>query len=86
MLLQTTKFKEEGVLTPEEFIAAGDHLVNHFGTWSWSSGGKAPVEYLPADKQFLVTRNGKIKIDCIQIQVISLNSSLLQEMQRHGIL
>lgn len=55
---QESKFKETGVLTPEEFVAAGDHLVSHFGTWSWSPGGKGPVDYLPADKQFLVTKNG----------------------------
>jgi len=56
--LTTSRFKEEGVLTPEEFMAAGDLLVNKCPTWSWQSGlSTKKVDYLPADKQFLITRN-----------------------------
>lgn len=32
--LKETKFLEKGVLTPEEFVLAGDHLVNKCGTWA----------------------------------------------------
>lgn len=41
-VLTESRFKETGVLTPEEFIAAGDHLVHHCPTWSWTkaSNGK----------------------------------------------
>ncbi|MCO5595974.1 hypothetical protein L7F22_050026 [Adiantum nelumboides] len=30
-------FKEKGVLTPDEFVVAGDNLVGKCPTWSWPS-------------------------------------------------
>ncbi|KAI9500762.1 autophagocytosis associated protein [Coemansia spiralis] len=57
-VLKNSKFKETGVLTPEEFVAAGDYLVYKCPTWTWEKGNpNKRREYLPADKQFLVTRN-----------------------------
>ncbi|KAL9655087.1 hypothetical protein ABK040_008868 [Willaertia magna] len=51
-------FYERGVLTPEEFVKAGDLLVSKCPTWSWSSGEESKrKDYLPSDKQFLITRN-----------------------------
>ncbi|TPP67727.1 ubiquitin -conjugating enzyme ATG3 [Fasciola gigantica] len=56
-VLRTSKFRETGVITPGEFVAAGDFLVHHCPTWQWAVGDKASKTYLPPDKQFLVTRN-----------------------------
>lgn len=51
-------FKEEGVLTPEEFVLSGDHLVRTCPTWAWQGGDPSKAKgYLPKDKQFLITRN-----------------------------
>jgi len=57
-LLKDSKFYETGYLTPEEFVAAGDFLVYKCPTWSWESGEESKKrDYLPKDKQFLMTRN-----------------------------
>jgi ubiquitin-like-conjugating enzyme ATG3 len=58
-VLKESRFYQEGVLTPEEFISAGDYLTQKCPTWKWckSSQGIKPVDYLPEDKQYLVTLN-----------------------------
>ncbi|KAE9403910.1 hypothetical protein BT96DRAFT_989892 [Gymnopus androsaceus JB14] len=56
-VLKESKFKEHGRITPEEFVAAGDFLAYKFGMWSWEKGDSSKArDYLPADKQYLVTR------------------------------
>jgi ubiquitin-like-conjugating enzyme ATG3 len=54
----TSTFRSTGQVTPEEFVAAGDYIVYKFPTWSWSGAQPASkaVSYLPANKQFLITR------------------------------
>jgi ubiquitin-like-conjugating enzyme ATG3 len=54
----TSSFRTTGQITPEEFVLAGDYLVNKFPTWSWADASPITkrAAYLPAGKQFLVTR------------------------------
>ena len=45
------------VLTPEEFVRAGDFLVRACPTWSWEAGDPARARsFLPRGKQYLATR------------------------------
>ncbi|KAJ3981034.1 putative E2-like enzyme [Lentinula detonsa] len=56
-VLKESKFKEHGRITPEEFVAAGDFLAYKFPVWTWEKGDSSKArDYLPADKQYLVTR------------------------------
>ncbi|KAF8460323.1 autophagocytosis associated protein [Kalaharituber pfeilii] len=55
--LTVSKFRTTGEITMDEFVQAGDYLVYKFPTWSWSGGdAKHRNPGLPADKQFLVTK------------------------------
>ena len=58
-VLTESGFLDKGVLTPDEFVAAGDKLVALCGTWRWE-GGEAERRrpYLPDDKQYLTTSRG----------------------------
>lgn len=53
-----SQFLSNGVLTPEEFIEAGDLLCYKCPAWSWEScsDNSRRVSYLPSNKQFLITR------------------------------
>jgi len=68
-VLKESKFQEAGVLTPEEFVAAGDHLVHHCPSWQWAAGSQDGVrDYLPPEKQFLITRNVPCYKRCRQME------------------
>lgn len=65
-VLKDSKFLEKGVLTPEEFVLAGDQLTYKCPTWrydlstsnviSWEGGlDKLKNKNLPENKQFLVS-------------------------------
>jgi ubiquitin-like-conjugating enzyme ATG3 len=61
--LKTSAFLTRGVLTPSEFVAAGDELVYKCPTWSWEAGDPDKrKKHLPDDKQYLVTRGVPCKV------------------------
>ena len=67
----------EGMLTPEEFVQAGDALVHKCPTWKWSHG-KHQVDYLPPNKQFLITENvpcfSRVRDECpISLEKITVD-------------
>jgi len=59
----SSAFLTSGVLTPEEFVLAGDELVFKCPTWAWEGGDpKHRRKHLPPDKQYLITRN----VPCVE--------------------
>lgn len=56
-VLTESAFHDKGMLTPEEFVKAGDQLIRNCPSWKWECGEPSKVRpYLPADKQFLSTK------------------------------
>ncbi|KAI8895755.1 autophagocytosis associated protein [Globomyces pollinis-pini] len=82
-VLLNSKFKESGVITPEEFIAAGDFLSYKCPTWQWaSSDSSLKKDYLPDQKQYLITRN----VPCLKRVHDIIQDSLLPENEDDGFL
>jgi len=49
--LKESKFFEKGVLTPEEFLIAGENLTSKCPTWEWASAADGKVDdKLPPNK------------------------------------
>ena len=78
-VLKESKFVETGVLTPDEFVAAGDHLVHHCPSWKWVTGEEGSIkDYLPKEKQFLITRNVPCYKRCRQMEYQSEHEKVLE--------
>lgn len=78
-ILKNSKFKESGVLTPEEFVVAGDFLIHHCPTWHWCSCDTENLRpYLPKDKQFLRTKNVPCYKRCIQLENSDITENPLE--------
>ncbi|XP_075231509.1 ubiquitin-like-conjugating enzyme ATG3 isoform X2 [Lycorma delicatula] len=78
-VLKESKFRETGVITPEEFVAAGDHLVHHCPTWQWACGDEMRAKaYLPKNKQFLITRNVPCSRRCKEIEYCEEQEKVLE--------
>eukprot|EP00478_Filoreta_tenera_P002235 GABV01002296.1.p1 GENE.GABV01002296.1~~GABV01002296.1.p1 ORF type:complete len:238 (+),score=59.67 GABV01002296.1:2-715(+) len=57
-VLKESQFLEKGVLTPDEFVGAGDHLAFKCPTWAWEAGESSKAaSWLPPGKQMLATKN-----------------------------
>lgn len=84
-LLVASKFKETGVLTPAEFVLAGDLLCTKFPTWKWESGEPSKKrDYLPDNKQYLVTRNIPCATRASQMHTGNEdNDELLEDADEH---
>ncbi|XP_003388998.1 PREDICTED: ubiquitin-like-conjugating enzyme ATG3 [Amphimedon queenslandica] len=78
-VLKNSKFRESGMITPDEFVAAGDQLVYHCPTWQWESGeASRRKSYLPNGKQFLVTRKVPCYRRCHQMSVLPENEKVIK--------
>lgn len=76
-VLTESKFLEKGLLTPEEFVNAGDQLTAKCPTWTWQAGEAASAsKHLPPEKQFLITKNVPSER---RIKDLEAKASLVQE-------
>jgi len=76
--LKDSNFSKTGMLTPEEFVQAGDFLVENYPNWQWysfQSGKKKLMNFLPKDKQMLINNS----IRC------NKNQNIILEQNEYGV-
>jgi len=59
--MKESTFQRTGKLTPQEFIEAGDALVQKIPAWQWAKGDAAVLPFLPPDKKYLLLRGATSK-------------------------
>lgn len=76
-VLKESKFFEKGVLTPEEFLIAGENLTSKCQTWEWARSDDQKIDdKLPPERQFLVTK----KVSCeSRIKDVEVAAQSVQE-------
>ncbi|VVC44814.1 Autophagy-related protein 3,Autophagy-related protein 3, N-terminal,Autophagy-related protein 3, C- [Cinara cedri] len=79
-ILKESKFKETGVVTPQEFVIAGDHLVHTCPTWEWARGDESKTKsYLPKNKQYLITKKVPCLRRCKQIENCEVQENIVED-------
>lgn len=81
-VMKESKFKETGMITADEFVLAGDYLVYHCPTWCWNGAEPSKrKDYLPVDKQFLVTKNVPCYKRCSEMEVVGGKEAIVKVSQ-----
>ena len=92
-VLKQSKFKETGNITPEEFIVAGDFLIEACGAWKWMPASCKSMEkdFLPENKQYLMTRRvpcykrcKEIEYDGVHEKIIDISGDGSEEFNKNG--
>jgi len=83
--LSVSKFLEEGVLTPEEFVQAGDLLVLKCPSWSWH-GSKITQKGLPPERQYLLTKNvpSSMRVCALEAKSSTVENKYVEEDDGEG--
>lgn len=78
-VLKQSKFRQTGAITPEEFVAAGDHLVHQCPSWAWCpvSDQGTTKPYLPKDKQYLITKSVPCYKRCKDIEYVNIEEKIV---------
>ena len=76
--LKDNNFSKTGILTPDEFVKAGDYLVEKYPNWSWfnTQTGHKTMNFLPKNKQMLICN----RVFC------NKNQNILLEEDSEGII